>query len=244
MREILEKLTDDQEYYHGVGKNYLSNSDIGTLLRNPKEFGVSRPDTKEFAVGRYFHQVILEPDKAEEFPVIDVATRNNKAYREFIAEKQIEIALLEKEVRDVHSWVSAINSNIIFFDELYSPNNEYEVPMIKEIKGVMWKGKADILAPDKIIDLKSSSNINDFKKKAVLYNYDSQCYIYQCLFDRPLVFYVVDKLTQMVGMFEPEQSFVDKGEEKVEKAIEIYQKFYGDNPTEDIENYFIYDKLI
>ena len=154
MREILEKLTDDQEYYHGAGKNYLSNSDIGTLLRNPKEFGVSRPDTKEFAVGRYFHQVILEPDKAEEFPVIDVATRNNKAYREFIAEKQIEIALLQKEKDDVHSWVSAINSNIIFFDELYSPNNEYEVPMIKEIKGLMWKGKADILAPDKIIDLK------------------------------------------------------------------------------------------
>jgi hypothetical protein len=244
MREILEKLTDDQEYYNGVGKNYLSNSDIGTLLRNPKEFGVSRPDTKEFAVGRYFHQLILEPDKAEQFPVVDVATRNNKAYREFIAEKQIEIALLEKEVKDVHSWVSAINSNIIFFDELYAPNNEYEVPMIKEIKGLMWKGKADILAPDKIIDLKSSSNINDFKKKAVLYNYDSQCYIYQCLFDRPLVFYVVDKLTQMVGMFEPEQSFIDRGEEKVEKAIEIYQKFYGDNPTEDIENYFIYDKLI
>ena len=48
----------------------------------------------------------------------------------------------------------------------------------------------------------------------------------------------------MVGMFEPEQSFIDRGEEKVEKAIEIYQKFYGDNPTEDIENYFIYDKLI
>jgi hypothetical protein len=227
MREILEKLTDDQEYYHGVGKNYLSNSDIGTLLRNPKEFGVSRPDTKEFAVGRYFHQLILEPDKAEEFPVIDVATRNNKAYREFIAEKQIEIALLQKEKDDVHSWVSAINSNIIFFDELYAEDNQYEVPMIKEIKGEMWKGKADILTKDKIIDLKSSSNINDFKKKAILYNYDSQCYIYQCLFDRPLVFYVVDKLTQMVGVFEPRQSFIDKGEEKVEKAIEIYRKSNG-----------------
>lgn len=244
MKEILNKLTNDQEYYHGVGKNYLSNSDIGTLLRNPKEFGVSRPDTKEFAVGRYFHQLILEPDKAEQFPVIDVATRNNKAYREFIAEKQIEIALLEKEKNDVQSWVSAINSNIIFFDELYAEDNQYEVPMIKEIKGEMWKGKADILTKDKIIDLKSSSNINDFKKKAILYNYDSQCYIYQCLFDRPLVFYVVDKITQMVGVFEPRQSFIDKGEEKVEKAIEIYRKFYGDNPTEDIENYYIHDELI
>lgn len=244
MREILEKLTDDQEYYHGVGKNYLSNSDIGTLLRNPKEFGVSRPDTKEFAVGRYFHQVILEPDKAEQFPVIDVATRNNKAYKEFITEKQIEIALLQKEKDDVHSWVSAINSNIIFFDEIYAEDNQYEVPMIKEIKGEMWKGKADIITKDKIIDLKSSSNIYDFKKKAILYNYDSQCYIYQCLFDRPLVFYVVDKLTQMVGVFEPRQSFIDKGEEKVEKAIEIYRKFYGDNPTEDIENYYIHDELI
>ena len=40
MSDIIEKLRDDAEYYGGVGKNYLSNSDISSLLNNPKEFGV------------------------------------------------------------------------------------------------------------------------------------------------------------------------------------------------------------
>ena len=32
--EALEKLVDDKHYYGEVGKQYLSNSDIGTLLNN------------------------------------------------------------------------------------------------------------------------------------------------------------------------------------------------------------------
>lgn len=34
--EILELLKDDEQYYSGVGREYLSNSDIGTLLKTQK----------------------------------------------------------------------------------------------------------------------------------------------------------------------------------------------------------------
>ena len=61
--EVLEKLRDDNEYYRGVGKNYLSNSDIGSLLNNPLYFGVSQPDNPNFAKGRLFHQLLLEPEQ-------------------------------------------------------------------------------------------------------------------------------------------------------------------------------------
>jgi hypothetical protein len=33
--EILEKLKDDQHYYGEFGQQFLSNSNIGTLLTNP-----------------------------------------------------------------------------------------------------------------------------------------------------------------------------------------------------------------
>lgn len=82
--KIITSLRDDKEYYNGVGKNYLSNSDIGTLLTNPKEFGISRPDNKNFAEGRYFHQLILEPEKAKDVKFVDVTTRNTKAYKEYM----------------------------------------------------------------------------------------------------------------------------------------------------------------
>ena len=45
--EVIEKLRDDNEYYNGVGKNYLSNSDIGTLHKNPRLFGQKREDTEK-----------------------------------------------------------------------------------------------------------------------------------------------------------------------------------------------------
>ena len=48
MIEVLSLLKNDTEYYSGVGKNYLSNSDIGTLLTNPRNFGVPREDNKNF----------------------------------------------------------------------------------------------------------------------------------------------------------------------------------------------------
>ena len=35
MVDIIEQLRDDSNYYGKVGRQYLSNSDIGTLLTNP-----------------------------------------------------------------------------------------------------------------------------------------------------------------------------------------------------------------
>jgi len=54
--ELLTLLRDDNQYYNGIGKNYLSNSDIGVLLNNPQDFGKTREDNKAFMDGRYFHQ--------------------------------------------------------------------------------------------------------------------------------------------------------------------------------------------
>lgn len=243
MNEIIEKLKDDKEYYGGVGKQYLSNSDVGALLNNPKEYGASREDTPIFAKGRYFHQLILEPQKAEEWEFVDVTTRNTKAYKEFIAENNIPFALLEKEGEEIRSWVVEMKSNIHFYDEIMHPNNEYEVPAIAEIKGRMWKGKADIITDDCIIDLKTTGDIKKFKWSAKNYNYDSQCYIYQQLFGKPLVFFVIDKTTKMLGIFRPTEDFIRGGERKVEDAIEVYDKFFGDNSTEDVSSFIIEEEL-
>ena len=45
-KDVIIKLQDDEEYYNGIGRKYLSNSDIGTLLKNPKDFGRKREDSK------------------------------------------------------------------------------------------------------------------------------------------------------------------------------------------------------
>ncbi|MCP3698139.1 MAG: hypothetical protein GY920_06235 [Aliivibrio sp.] len=241
--DILEILKDDVKYYGEFGKQYLSNSDISTLLTNPKAFGISRPDNANFAKGRLFHQLILEPEKASEWEFVDVGSRNTKAYKEFIAERDVEFALLQKEADEISQLVTTMMSNVDFYDDIRHDENQYEVPAVGEIEGVMWKGKADIVHPDMIIDLKTTSKIDDFKWSARKYNYDSQCYIYQQLFGKPLVFYVIDKTNNMLGIFRPTEEFIRGGADKVKRAVDVYNKFFGDNATEDINYFYVEDYL-
>ena len=237
--QVLELLKDDKEYYKGVGKNYLSNSDIGTLLNNPKLFGKERDDSKAFMEGRYFHQLILEPEKAKELMFVDASTRTTKIYKDFCEEHKLDFCLLQKEKEEMESLVKIMKANISFYEEIYKEGNQFEIPAVAEIQGMMWKGKADIVTDEIIIDLKTTSDIDKFRWNAKKYNYDSQCYIYQQLFGKPLVFFVIDKVTGVLGVFRPTEEFVRGGEHKVKRAIEVFNKYFGDKPTDDIDNYFV-----
>ena len=71
-KEIIKQLREDSEYYGNFGRSYLSNSDIGVLLNNPKLFGTKREDNLNFMKGRLFHQILLEPSKTKDWEVVDV----------------------------------------------------------------------------------------------------------------------------------------------------------------------------
>jgi len=243
MADIIELLKNDSEYYSGVGKNYLSNSDIGVLLSNPKDFGKQREDNKNFAEGRYFHQLLIEKDKAQFVPSVDVSTRTTKEYKAYCETHNLAFALLTKEKEEIERLVGIMKANIQFYDDIYAEGNRYEVPAITELFGMQWKGKADIVGDNFIIDLKTTSDIQKFKWSAKSYNYDSQAYIYQILFGRPLVFYVIDKGTGQLGIFRPTEEFVQGGEAKVVRAVEIFNKYFGEAPTDIIDNYYIDEML-
>ena len=242
--DVIEMLRDDTNYYGDFGKQYLSNSDIGTLLKDPSQFGVSQPDNLNFAKGRYFHQSILEPSKAENVISVEASTRNTKVYKQFCEDNNVPYALLLSEVLEIDRLVAKMLSNYTFFEDIKNEGNEYEVPAVGEICGVMWKGKADIVHPDMLIDLKTTSNIDDFKWSARKYNYDSQAYIYQTLFNKPLVFYAIEKGTGRLGIYRPTTEFLERGEDKVNRAVEVYKKFFAENAKENINDYYIEEELI
>jgi hypothetical protein len=150
---------------------------------------------------------------------------------------------LNKEVDDIKSWTDTMKSNMDFFDMIYDDENEFEVPGIIHLKGEMWKGKADIVGKNALYDLKTTSDIKKFKRSANLYNYDSQAYIYQEIFGKPLVFLVIDKTTHMLGVFRPTEDFIKRGERKVEKAIEVYRNFFSEDAVEKIDDFYIEDYI-
>ena len=65
----VEELRDDTKYYGSFGKQYLSNSDIDTLLKDPSNFGKPKDTTLPMILGRYFQTLMLEPTKIMEFIV-------------------------------------------------------------------------------------------------------------------------------------------------------------------------------
>ena len=76
MKDVLKKLENDEHYYGKFGKQYLSNSDISTLLTNPLALGQPSKQIPAFLVGGYFHTAILEPEKLKKFKMQSVRLMN------------------------------------------------------------------------------------------------------------------------------------------------------------------------
>ena len=62
-------------------------------------------------------------------------------------------------------------------------------------------------------------------------------------FARDIFWALFDKNTEQLGVFTSTDAFLDKGREKVEKAVEVYNKFFGKEATEDINQYFLNEEL-
>ena len=235
-KAILKKLEEDEHYYGKFGKQYLSNSDISTLLKNPLALHTPQKTIPAFLVGGYFHTAILEPDKLKNFKIVQSTTRNTKAYKEI---SNGELCLLQQEVDQIELMVDKMMSNTVCKDLITSGEVEYEIPGIKEIEGKMWKGKADIVNHSErlVIDLKTTNDIEKFRYSASKYNYDSQAFIYNQLFGYDMLFIVIDKNTHQIKICECSSSFYEKGQRKVQEAVAQYELFF-DNKDFDPNQYF------
>ena len=238
--KILQKLNNDEDYYGEFGNQFLSNSHVGRLLKDPLNvFKPSKP-SPAFLVGGYFHTCILEPDKIDKYKIVKASTRNTKAYKDVAGG---ELCLLEHEVDMIELMREKVMANDICADLIMGTDgklNDFEVPMITELFGNKWKGKADIVNHNEklVIDLKTTADIEKFQWSANKYNYDSQAYIYSKLFGYEFLFIAIDKNTHKIGVFDCSPQFYERGEEKVRKASEAYDLFYKTKDF-DPKQYFI-----
>ena len=145
--------------------------------------------------------------------------------------------LLSKEVDQLNLAIDDMKSNNELSSQIYDDSSEYEVPMISDFFGVEFKGKADIVNKDKIIDIKTTSSINKFRSSASAYNYDSQAFIYSSMFGKPFEFFVIDMATRQMKVFKCGDDFLERGMEKVQRAVEVWKRFFGPEATEDVNKY-------
>lgn len=241
IKSALKRLENDEDYYGKFGKQFLSNSNIRSLLKDPLSFNQPITNNPNLIIGSYFHTLILEPDKLERIKIIDASTRNTTKYKEL---SDGEMCLLQHEADSIQLLRDTVMDNKIARDLIQDIDVEYEVPGILNLSGEWWKLKADIKnnTQSLVVDLKTTSDIDKFRYSAKEYNYDSQAYIYSTYFNMDMVFIAIDKTTRKIGIYECSPQFLESGKDKVERAVEAYRLFFK---TENFEmkNYCITETL-
>ena len=239
-QELIDNMYDDTFYYGYLGKQALSSSSLKMVLSSPKTYKYvtkyGQSETQPLRDGKLFHTMILEPHKIDELTIVDVATKAGKAYKEAKAEG-LEV-YTTNEIKAAERLADAILRN----DEAvhYMSKAQFEIPEIAMIDGIPFRAKADILKDNQIVDLKTTTGLNEFRYSADKYSYDLQAYLYREMFNvDEFVFVCIDKGSLDIGIFECSDEFYEKGKRKLEQGIANYKYFFGEDSDVDLNQYVL-----
>jgi hypothetical protein len=154
--ELIETMRDDNFYYGYLSQAALSSSSLKLLLDSPKTYKFvtqyGNDESQALRDGWLFHTAILEPEVFSSQVFVDVASKNTKAYREAKEEHGKVFTMTEK--KDAERMADAFLRNTKAVELIR--DCEFEVPMIGDIMGFPFRGKADVLGKNRIVDLKTT----------------------------------------------------------------------------------------
>ncbi len=246
--ELLEKMYDDNFYYGELGKYALSSSAIKNLIDSPKAYARSlnfKSDSGAFKMGRLIHLAALEPEKLDTLcHVVEVQSAVTKAYKEKVREiGSSQFVFTRKDYDKAMYTADALLQNDIW-QEL-TRGAEFEQPGFDILHGYLFRAKADVLGQGYIADLKTTSDLKNFKWSAKKYGYDVQLYIYCNIFKvdwKDFKFFAIDKSTGDLGIYDVTENFYQSGKDKLEYALKIYEKYFV-RVEEDLNAYVIRDVI-
>ena len=230
IKELINKMYDNVFYYGYLGVNALSSSSCKKLCDSVEDYLFENnkfsPDIKPLRDGRLFHVTILEADKMKDYyDFIDVPTRRSKDFKQLKRVSKKEV-MTEKE----RLWAEDLKTHILKHSRANKliTNGEPEVPNINYVFGLPFRGKADLLCQDRVVDIKTTSDIDNWEYNKYFYGYDIQAYLYKELFDKDTFeFVVIDKRTKKVITDEASLDFLRSGERKVKRAVKNYVRYFA-----------------
>jgi len=238
VKEILKKMDDDSFYYGYLSKHALSSSMCKSLLEGPEVYAnklKEPPKAKEpqpFRDGRLIHLLALEPHRIEELTIID-STKGSKLYKLAIEEKPAQTVYTRAELNRCKDIADAVLENDDFKNIVKDAS--FEIPSISNYNGLPFRGKADVLLPGVVVDLKTTSDIDNFDQAALLYGYDLQAALYLELFESfEFKYIVVDKKTKEVKTVQFSDDFIQSGYDKLDLATENYYKYLENKDFYDL----------
>lgn len=253
-QELLDNMYSDEFYYSAP---LLGYSDIKNLLKSPKWFAhklkKKDPETQALRDGRLIHAQILEPDTYQSFHFCDVQSKNTKKFQ--LAKQKYGVAnTFTKKEKYMNTRIAdAFQQNESAM--AYLRGNKTEVPEVMMEGAMPIRGKADILGSDFVADVKTTSagvkdivmksgeNTNQFAFTIESYDYDLQAYLYTKLFNKENFFWlVIDKTTTDIGIFKASQETLQRGRDKYEACVQLYNAFFIDELI-DLSQYHTYREI-
>ena len=175
---------------------------------------------------------------------INIRGKNTKVYKDAVSEYGANKTFTIHERFQAEDLSDVFLNNSICTSMLHDAI--YEEPAIAQIGGITFRGKADVLGRDYILDIKTTGkDLKSFKFSADKFNYDVQCYIYTTLFDisyKDFMFAVIDKGSKCLGLFRCSKEFYERGKHKTMEAIQIYRDFFVDK-KKPVEEFCLHDVL-
>lgn len=246
--ELIKKMYDDSFYYGELGKYALSSSAVKNLIDSPKAYARSlnyKSDSGAFKIGRLIHLAALEPEKLDTLcHVVEVQSSVTKAYKDKVKEVgSSEFVFNRKEYDKAMYTADALLQNEVW-QEL-TRNAQFEQPGFDVLHGYPFRAKADVLGVGYIADLKTTSDLKNFKWSAKRYGYDVQLYIYCNIFKidwKDFKFFAIDKSTGDLGIYDVTEDFYQSGQDKLEYALNIFETYFVKR-EEELNSYVIRDTL-
>lgn len=221
-------------------KDFLSSSDIKTLLTNPYKFktGFESKKSDNLILGSAVHSLILEPQNFErDFIVLpqDLNLRTKEG-KEIKANFEKEALEKDKELisYDLHQKALEISENFKKSKayNYFKLDGKPEVSFFGKIEDVHCKCRTDYMIFDKetIIDLKTTNLEDGASPDAFLRNIANFKYYIQAAFYLKLTnakdFYFIAIETQepfMIGVYKLDFQSIEFGINEIKRALEIYK---------------------
>ncbi len=176
--------------------------------------------------------------------MVEVQSAVTKAYKDKVREiGSSQFVFTRKEYDKAMYTVDALLQNDIW-QEL-TRGAEFEQPGFDILHGYPFRAKADVLGQGYIADLKTTSDLKNFKWSAKKYGYDVQLYIYCNIFKvdyKDFKFFAIDKSTGDLGIYDVTENFYQSGKDKLNYALKIYEKYFV-RAEEDLNAYVIRDVI-
>lgn len=233
--KIYENLS--QKEYRS-NREFLSASDVKTLLDNPYKYLNPQNETKSdnLTLGSVVHSLILEKENFKRdfliMPELNLRTKEGKELKE-----QLELQAIEENKELVKNDIYAQAMEIVEAFEKTDIKKLFnkgisEASVFGEIENVPCKCRPDFWIKEKnlILDLKTTSNENGANPDAFLKNIANFKYYIQASFYLELTkakefyFIVIEtKSPFMVGVYKLDEVSLDFGKKEILRAFETYK---------------------